>query len=97
MSGKRRYHRKDFKLQVVQEAEAGVPVAELSRRYDIAGSLIVKWRRQFKSSPSNPFPGKGSRNTDQAKLAQMERLIGRQAIEIDFLKNALRRLKRVEE
>ena len=96
MSGKRRYHSKEFKLQVVSEADAGIPVAELCRRYELTESLVIKWRRQFKNSPSNPFPGKGSRNTDQAKVAQMERLIGRQALEINFLKNALRCLREEE-
>lgn len=93
MSVKRRTYSREFKLQVFGEADAGVPVAELCRRYELASGMIAKWRRQLKNSPSNPFPGKGSRSTDQAKIAEMERLIGRQAMEIDFLKNALKRLK----
>lgn len=93
MSGKRRKHSREFKLQVTREAEAGTPAAELCRRYELSPSLVVKWRKQVKDSPHNPFPGQGSRHTDMAHLLQMERLIGRQALEIDFLKNALRRLK----
>lgn len=96
MSGKRRTYSREFKLQVVGEADASVPVAELCRRYELSSGMIAKWRRQLKNFTSNPFPGKGSRNTDKAKIAEMERLIGRQAIEIDFLKNALRRLKEAE-
>lgn len=93
MAVKRRTYTTEFKLQVIGEADAGVPQAELCRRYELSSSMIAKWRRQLKNQPSNPFPGKGSRSTDQAKIAEMERLIGRQALEIDFLKNALRRLK----
>jgi transposase-like protein len=93
MSVKRRTYSREFKLQVIGEADAGVPIAELCRRYELANGMIGKWRRQLKDSPRNPFPGKGSRSTDQAKIAEMERLIGRQALEIDFLKNALKRLK----
>lgn len=93
MSGKRRKHSREFKLQVTREAEAGTSVAELCRRYELSPSLIAKWRKQVKDLPHNPFPGQGSRHTNQARLLQMERLLGRQALEIDFLKNALRRLK----
>lgn len=96
MSGKRRTYSREFKLQVVGEADAGVPVAELCRRYELASGMIAKWRRQLKESPKNPFPGKGSRNTEKAKIVEMERLIGRQALEIDFLKNLLKRLKESE-
>ena len=96
MSLKRRVFSKDFKLQVIGEADQGVSISELNRRYELSGSMIEKWRRQFRQDPANPFPGKGSRDSDKAKMAEMERLIGRQAIEIDFLKNLLKRLKETE-
>lgn len=97
MSGKKRVFSKEFKLQVIGEAEAGIPMAELCRRYELTSGLIYKWKRQLKENPKNPFPGKGSRETETAKIHQMERLLGRQAMEIDFLKNALRRLKEAGE
>ncbi|MEW6457234.1 MAG: hypothetical protein AB1410_11050, partial [Acidobacteriota bacterium] len=59
----------------------------------LRNGMIYKWRKEFRKSKNNPFPGKGSRNTEKAKISQMERLIGREAMEIDFLKNALRHLK----
>lgn len=93
---KKRIFSGEFKLQVIGEAEAGIPVAELCRRYELTSGMIFKWRRQLKETPKNPFPGRGSRNRDLAKIAEMERLIGRQALEVDFLKNALRRLKGIE-
>ena len=96
MSKKKRSFSQEFKLQVVKEADAGVPIVELTRRYEITGSLVYKWRRSFKNIPDNPFPGQGSKNTEKAKIAQLERIIGRQAIEIEFLKNLNARLKGVE-
>ena len=96
MSLKRRVFTKDFKLQVLGEADQGVSISELNRRYELSGGMIAKWRRQFKQTPTNTFPGKGSQDSDKAKMAEMERLIGRQAIEIDFLKNLLKRLKEAE-
>ena len=93
MSGKKRTFSKELKIQVISEAEAGVPIAELNRRYELSQGMIAKWKKQLKKNSSSPFPGKGSRNTDKAKMAELERIIGRQAIEIDFLKNAITRLK----
>lgn len=95
MSRKRMFT-EEFKLQVLSEADSGVPIGELTRRYELSTGMIAKWRQKLKGAPRNPFPGKGSRNTDRAKFSEMERLIGRQSIEIDFLKNALARLKENE-
>lgn len=93
MSRKRRTHSEEFKRQVIAEWESGVSVAELSRRYELSTSLIRKWKEKLRANPKNPFPGQGSRNTDKAKMAEMERMIGRQALEIEFLKNVQRRLR----
>ena len=93
MSGKKRTFSKELKMQIISEAEAGVPIAELNRRCELSHGMIAKWKKRMKKNSSNPFPGKGSRNTDKAKMAELERIIGRQAIEIDFLKNAIARLK----
>lgn len=93
MSSRRRSFSREFKMQVLEEADSGVPVAEVCRRYELGKNTIDKWREQLRRSPENPFPGKGSLNTERAKIQAMERIIGRQAVEIDFLKNALERLK----
>lgn len=70
MSLKRRVYSGEFKMQELQEADAGVPISELTRRYELSGGMIGKWRRQLRETPLNPFPGKGSRATDKAKMAQ---------------------------
>ena len=96
MSIKRRVFSNDFILQVLSEADQGVSIPELNRHYELSGGMIAKWRRQLKQTPTKPFPGKGSRDAEKARIAEMERLIGRQALEIDFLKNLLKRLKEAE-
>lgn len=95
MSKTRRSFTSEFKLQVVTEARAGATIAELARRYELSPSVIRRWRTSLEGTPSpqKAFPGNGSRATDKAKQAAMERLIARQALEIDFLKNALARMK----
>lgn len=94
MSESRRVFSKEFKLQVLEEADDGVPMVELCRRYGLSRTLIWKWRQKLKNAPDNPFPGKGEKpKSDSKKIADMERLIGRLTMENDFLKNALRRLR----
>lgn len=94
MSDIRRTFSKEFKLQVLEEVDDGVPMVELCRRYKLSRTLIWKWRQGLKNSPENPFPGKGfERKPGNKKIAEMERLIGRLTMENDFLKNALKRLK----
>lgn len=94
MSDNRRTFSKEFKLQILEEVDDGVPMAELSRRYKLSRTTIWKWRQSLENSPVNPFPGKGKeRKPGTKKIAQMERLIGRLSMENDFLKNALSRLK----
>lgn len=94
MSSGRRMLSKELKLQILQEADDGVPMAELSRRYKLSRTTIWKWRQSVLNAPDDPFPGKGSgTKTESKKVAEMERLIGRLTMENDFLKNALRRLR----
>ena len=40
----------------------------------------------------NVFPGLGKRRWEEGRVAQLERKIGQQALEIDFLKGCLQRI-----
>jgi transposase-like protein len=44
MSGRRKTYTEEFKLQVLREADAGVPMAELTRKYEIGTRVVYKWR-----------------------------------------------------
>lgn len=87
MSTPRRVFSKELKMQIPEEADDGVPIAELCRRYEITRSMISKWRNNVKNKPDNPFPGKGVKvKAESKRIAELERLIGRLTIENDFLK-----------
>ena len=55
-------------------------------------SLLHRWRREFRQGPGNVFPGLGKRRWEEGQVAQLERKIGQQALEIDFLKGCLQRI-----
>lgn len=84
---------REFKLAAVRRLEAGVPIAEVARAVEVAPNLLRRWRREFRQGPGNAFPGHGQRRWSEGKIAELERKVGRQAMEIDFLKGCLQSIE----
>lgn len=98
MSQKRRRFTPAFKLRVVREIEAGKPVAQAAREHQLHPNQIYRWKRQYRDSGPGAFapPGGGSSVLgEQAKIAELERLIGQLTVENSFLKNVLARLEAI--
>ena len=93
----RRRFSREFKLGVLRELDGGKSVAELCREHDLTRFLIAKWRREFEENPMGAFAGNGNTCRDEAKMREMERLVGRLYAENDFLKRALENLKKKAE
>ena len=89
----RRKFTKEIKLAAVQQLEAGSSVAEVARAFEINANLLHRWRKEYRHGPGNAFPGMGKRRWDETKIAQLERKVGQQAVEIDFLKGCLQKLE----
>ena len=93
MSLSRRRFTQEFKLSAVERLEQGASAAEVSRAFEINPNLLHRWRREFRQGPGNAFPGEGKRRWEETQMAQLERKVGRQAMEIDFLKGCLQRIE----
>ena len=89
MGLKRRQFTKDFKLQVVREVLAGKSLAEAAREHQVLPASIVAWRSNFEQYGESAFHGNGNSYTAEAKIAELERMVGQQAMEIAFLKKVL--------
>ena len=89
----RRMFTKEFKLAAVRRLEAGVSIAEVSRGLEVNPNVLHRWMREFRQAPGNAFPGLGQRRWSEGKLAELERKVGQQAMEIDFLKGCLQRIE----
>jgi transposase len=85
----RRQFTKVFKLEVVQQVEAGLSMAEASRRYEIHPNLVRKWRELYEKYGENAFQGQGQMYRDEAKVAALERKIGQLTMENEFLKKLI--------
>ena len=64
-------------------------MAALARALEVSSSLLQRWRQEFRESPGAAFAGAGKRRLDPDRVAQLERKIGQQMLEIDFLKGCL--------
>ena len=93
MSLSRRRFTQEFKLAAVEQLEQGASAAEVARVFEITSNLLNRWRREFRQGPGNAFPGEGKRRWEQTPTAQLERKVGRRAMEIDFLKGCLQRIE----
>ena len=89
----RRTFTREMKMAAVQRLEAGASIAEVARAFEVNPNILHRWRREFREGPGNAFPGLGRRRWDDAEQAKLERKIGQQTLEIDFLKRCLQRIE----
>jgi transposase len=88
---KHRSHSIEFKRQVAQEFIAGETLHALSSRHNVSRNLIRIWVRKFESGAFDDDAQAADLLQDyEAKIAALERMVGRQALEIEFLKGALK-------
>ena len=89
----RRQFTREFKLAAVRRPEAGVSLAEVARGLEVNPNVLHRWRREFRQAPGNAFSGNGQPRWSDGRMAELERKIGQQAVEIDFLKGCLQRIE----
>jgi transposase len=89
----RRKFTREFKLEAIERLESGASVAAVARALEVSPGLLQRWRQEFRESPGAAFAGPGKRRQDPDRVAQLERKIGQQTLEIDFLKGCLQRIE----
>jgi transposase-like protein len=92
---KQRSHSIEFKRQVVHEHIAGESLYGLAKRHDLSRQLIRVWIEKYEAGGlDEDAQAADLLNEYETKIAALERLVGRQALEIEFLKGALRNAPR---
>ena len=89
----RRLFTKEFKRAAVRRLEEGVSIGEVARGLEVNPNVLHRWRREFRQGPGNAFPGNGKQRWSEGRIAGLERKIGQQALEIDFLQGCLQRIE----
>ena len=88
---RQRSHSIEFKRQVAQEFIAGETLHGLAKRYDVSRTLIRVWVKKLEAGALDEDAQAADLLQEyEAKIAALERMVGRQALEIEFLKGALR-------
>jgi transposase len=87
---KHRSHNTAFKRQVAQEYLAGETLHGLAKRHDLSRNLIRVWVARYEAGGLDADVQAADLLQEyEAKIAALERMVGRQALEIEFLKGAL--------
>jgi transposase-like protein len=80
-------------MAAVRRLQSGVPVGRVAREIEVNPNQLHAWRREFEARPNSAFSGEGRRRSEESQVAELERKIGQQAMEIDFLKGCLRQIE----
>src|ERR1700719_471853 len=93
MGVSRRQVTKEFKLAAVRRLERQDSIGEAARALEVTPNVLHRWRREFRQGPGTVFPGNGKQRWSEGRIAELERKIGQQALELDFLKGCLQRIE----
>ena len=96
----------EFRIAVAQRILNGESVSSLSNQYKIKRSVLYRWRDAYREKgkagfgqPRGPRPGAKravnakSPTTADERIVELERRLGRMALENDFLRRAFKRVK----
>lgn len=92
----RQQYTREFKIATMRELEAGKSLAHVAREYQVSPKRLEVWKGEWRAKGELAFPGHGVRmesKLEAQRIPELERKIGQMAMEIDFLKKALRRFR----
>jgi transposase-like protein len=89
----RRKFTKEFKEAAVRRLNLGASIAEVARACEVDPNVLHRWRRELREHGAKAFTGNGQRRLDEDRMAELERKVGRQALEIDFLRRCLQHVE----
>jgi len=88
---KHRTYSVTFKRQVVHEFLAGETLHGLARQHDVSRNLIRIWVQKYEAGAfDEDTEAADLLQQYEARIAALERLVGKQALELEFLKGAQR-------
>lgn len=77
----------------MREVEAGKPVAQAAREHQLHPNTILQWRKLHEQYAAGAFAGHGQTYRTEARIAELERLLGQLTMENALLKKASLRLE----
>jgi transposase len=84
---KRRSFTPEFKAQVVLEVLSGAKsTAEACREYDLQAQVLNRWKTEFVEQAHTIFEKGAEQSQDQARLVELERMVGRLTMDLEVAK-----------
>lgn len=77
-----------FKFTVVLEALKGEKAeGEIARAYEVHPVTLSRWKKQFLEHGAEVFGGSEEVKTYEARISQLERMLGQKEVELALLRN----------
>src|SRR3989442_8792090 len=89
----RRTFTKEFKEAALRRLELGAPIAEVARACEVNANVLHRWQRELHEHGARAFAGNGKSRVEERQVAELERKVRRQALEIDFLRRCLQHVE----
>ena len=93
MAISRRKFTREFKEAAVRRLDLGASLAEVARACEVNPNVLHRWRKEVREYGAKAFPGMGSKRVDEERIGLLERKVGQQALEIDFLRRCLQHVE----
>jgi transposase len=79
----------EFKAQVVLELISGAKSqAEACRGYSLNPQMVSRWKAEFLEKAPQLFRTREQSSAEQARIAELERMVGRLTLELEVVKKA---------
>lgn len=90
---------KEEKIAIIKECEQSPTVVEVLRKYNLAQSMVYKWRRQYEAYGDAAFDNKHYRSDPEIKRVEIEnqrlkKLLAEKELQNEFLKECLKKRNR---
>ena len=84
---KRRVFKPEFKARVILEIlTQQKSVAQASREHGIKDTILSRWKQEFVERSPQVFERGGSEDDRDQRIAELERMVGRLAMELEMAK-----------
>jgi transposase len=104
----RRHFSRQFKVAAVRRVMAGESRTQVARDLDIGVELLWRWSKRVEEKGEEHLYGIGQRGSERQasrtegepqrqRIADLERLVGEQQLELRFLGKALRRVEELRQ
>jgi transposase-like protein len=86
---KRRKFTPEFKSQVVLQLLSGERnMAGMCREHQLTAQMVGNWKQQFLAGAPQVFQKGETDSTEQARIAELERMVGKLTMELEIAKKA---------